>query len=225
MRFLLRGGAILVRGEATAARSAPVDLVLDTGATLSTLTPEMARKLGLVLPARPTLVELDTAAGRRAFALGVVRRMRLGSASLEHVTVALCDECAPPGLAGLLGLNFTRHFLVSIDQQKRRLTLTAQGGPRDRIMDVDPFLQLSGVQGAVEGEHFVAKGQVTNRSPRSVRQLRLAAELLDPKDQVLHRHETLLGKIAPGATEPFRIEGTGHPALVKYRLEPSSARW
>ncbi|MDY0001506.1 MAG: retropepsin-like aspartic protease [Polyangia bacterium] len=225
LRFLLRGGAIMLRGEASAARTGPVDLVLDTGASLSVLTQETARKLGLELPRDPVQTELDTAGGRRSFALAVLRRLRLGRASLDNVTVAICDECAPPGLGGLVGLNFTRHFLLSIDQGKRRITLGTQGGPRDRIADVEPFLELSEVTGGTEGERFAAHGKVRNRGPRAVLALRLAAELLDPADRVLVRYETVIPKIAPGALQPFRIEGAGHADLVKYRLEPSSARW
>ncbi len=223
--FQRRGGALFVRARVTGRQSARLRLVLDTGATLSALTHEAGRKLGLQPPKRPVTVELDTAGGRRSFPLAVVRRIRVGQVSLRHVTVALCDDCSPPGLYGLLGLNFTQHFVTSIDQRKRRLSLSPHRGPRNRIDDVDPFLRLAEVEAHTEGKRFRLQGKVQNRSPRRVRSLRLRAVLLDSRERVLARHQTEIESLPAGQTKPFSLQAPGHPELTRYRIEPIYARW
>ncbi len=226
LRFALRGREIMLAARISKSRRLrKVAMMLDTGASISTIDRRTADKLGVRLPATPITVELQTAAGPRSFPVTVLQRVRLGGAELRHVTVAICDPCAQPGLHGLIGLNFTRHFVTTIDHKKRRLTLRRQAGRSNRISDVEPFMHLSGVTGKSVGKQFTVTGKVHNRSLRRVRDLALEAVLLDSKDKVLSRLQGKIARIAPGKTGTFTLTGDSHKELVKYRLELTAARW
>jgi len=225
VRFVRRGGAIYVEAKGRGRRTAALGLLLDTGASLSALSREAAKSLGIELPRAPVMTELDTASGRHSFPLVILRRLSVGRASVDHVTVAICDPCTVPGLQGLLGLNFTAHFLLSIDPRRRRLTLRPLSGPRNRIADIEPFLTFSEVHGQMVDGRLVLRGQVRNRSPRRIRRLRVEALLIGSKGRVLRRHATVIPKLGPGKVVSFSIQGQGHPGGVRYRIEPVFARW
>jgi hypothetical protein len=115
--------------------------------------------------------------------------------------------------------------VTSIDQRKRRLSLSPHRGPRNRIDDVDPFLRLTEVEAHTEGKHFRLRGKVQNRSPRRVRSLRLRAVLLNSRERVLDRHQTEIASLPAGQTKPFSLQAPGHAELTRYRIEPIYARW
>jgi len=226
IRFVQRGREIMIstrfgRGR----RLKKLAMMLDTGASISAIDRAAAQQLGINLPVTPVTVELQTAAGPRSFPVTVVDRVRLGRAELRHVTVAICDPCAQPGLHGLIGLNFTRHFVTTIDHKKRRLTLRRQAGTPNRISDVEPFLVLSEVRGESTATLFTVTGKVHNRSDRTVRALALEAVLLDSHDKVRGRLGGSVDRIGPRKTGLFRLSGKSFKALIKYRLELTQARW
>lgn len=226
IRFVRRGREIMLLTRLTLRRrEKKLAMMLDTGASISTIDRVAAKRLGVRLPATPLTVELQTAAGPRTFPVTVLDRVRLGRSTLRHVTVAICDPCAQPGLHGLIGLNFTRHFVTTIDHKKRRLILRRQAGTPNRISDVEPFVHLSGVKGEATGGQFTVTGKAHNRGPRTVRGLALEAVLLDTHDKTHGRLQGKIDQIKPGQTRTFRLTGKSFEALVKYRLELTHARW
>ncbi len=226
IRFVRRGREIMVPARLSLGRRVKkLAMMLDTGASISTIDRVGAKRLGVKLPATPLTVELQTAAGPRSFPVAVLDRVRLGRATLRHVTVAICDPCAQPGLHGLIGLNFTRHFVTTIDHKKRSLTLRRQAGTPNRISDVEPFLHLSGVTGESQGGQFTVTGKIHNRGPRTVRALALEAVLLDTHNKVHGRLKGKVKRLKPRQTGTFRLSGKSFGALVKYRLELTHARW
>jgi Aspartyl protease len=226
IRFVRRGREIMIPVRLSLRRRVKkLAMMLDTGASISTIDRVAAKRLGVRLPANPLTVELQTAAGPRNFPVAVLDRVRLGQATLRHVTVAICDPCAQPGLHGLIGLNFTRHFVTTIDHKKRRLLLRRQAGPPNRISDVEPFLHLLDVRGESTGGQFTVTGKVHNRGPRTVRTLALEAVLLDTHDKTHGRLQGKVDRLEPRQTRLFRLSGKSFGALVKYRLELTSARW
>lgn len=226
IRFVQRGREIMVPARlGLGRRLKKLAMMLDTGASISAIDSEAAKRLGIKLPVTPITVELQTAAGPRSFPVAVLDRVRLGRAELRHVTVAICDPCAQPGLHGLIGLNFTRHFVTTIDHKKRRLTLRRQAGTPNRISDVEPFLHLSDVRGESTAVQFTVTGKVHNRSGRTVRALALEAVLLDSRDKVHGRLQGNVDRLGPRQTRIFRLAGKSFKALIKYRLELTHARW
>lgn len=106
----------------------PVDLILDTGATLTCLDDSLTTELKL--PRRAGVVGVGAGVGM-AGPLRLVRvdSLRVGAAAATNITVCSLDlralQQVSPGARGLLGLNFLKAFRVNIDFKRRVLQLTA----------------------------------------------------------------------------------------------------
>jgi len=104
--------------------SRPARLILDTGASHTILSHEIARDLGLLAHAQVTSVTLKTAGGIVQAQMTHVGAIQVGEAEAKNVPVAVHDlPDAPPGIDGLLGLTFLQQFLVTLDAQKGELHL------------------------------------------------------------------------------------------------------
>jgi len=105
-------------------------LVVDTGASLTMLSSDAVRSLGIVVPVSGPVVRLRLADGS-VIQRPVVRiaSLRVGSMIVEDLEVVVGDRM-PPG-DGLLGENFLRHFRVTIDRgEPNRLVLEARQDQR-----------------------------------------------------------------------------------------------
>ncbi|MER3425335.1 MAG: hypothetical protein C4293_20975 [Nitrospiraceae bacterium] len=101
-----------------------VRLILDTGATHTILSHEVARDLGILADGRVGTVTLKTAGGPVQAELIRVNTIRLGDAEVRDVPAAVHDiPDVPPGVDGLLGLTFLNQFLVTLDIQRGELHL------------------------------------------------------------------------------------------------------
>jgi aspartyl protease len=121
-----RGSAILVTAFING--RGPIDLILDTGATLTCLDDSLTRQLGL--PARKGAVGVGAGVGLSGpLRLLRVDSLRVGSAAATNLTVCSLDlrslQQVSPGARGLLGLNFLKSFRVNIDFNRRVLQLAA----------------------------------------------------------------------------------------------------
>lgn len=219
-----RGGAIIVRGRAGSRRKA-VTLILDTGATLTAISPETAVRLGLKPPQGAPMVEVRTASGPAKYPAAVLDKLSLGRAKVKNITVLICGPCAHEGLSGLLGLNFIRHFVLTIDEKRSRLTFTSRKHVVNRAADVEPFLTFAKVKGEERRGVFRVEGKVENKAKLPINSLVLEAVLLDVDQKVLKRLKTTIKKLKPADTAAFVIEGKGHPSTDTFRVEVSQARW
>lgn len=222
--FLRKGGAIIVRGRAGRRRKA-VTMILDTGATLTAVSPETAVRLGLKPPPGAPMVEVRTASGPAKYPAAVLDRLSLGRAKVRNLTVLICGPCAHAGLSGLLGLNFIRHFVLTIDERRSRLTFTVRKHEVNRAADVEPFLTFSKVKGEERRGVFHVEGLVENKSRLRINGLVLEAVLLDTDQKVIKRHKTAVKKLDPGDTAAFEIKGKSHPKTDTFRVEVCQARW
>jgi aspartyl protease len=96
----------------------PYEFILDTGASATVLSPELAAALRLdTVAAGP----MTGAGGIVQATLGRVGSLTVGSAALQDVAVMVGDFLAELGqvvgtqLDGILGYNFLRHFRVAHD--------------------------------------------------------------------------------------------------------------
>ncbi len=124
------GGAALIVPAQINGRG-PVDLILDTGATLTCVDTSLAREFAL--PERRAV--LGTAVGIRGAGrvrLHAVDSLRIGSAVARGLTVCAMDLRAlrpvGPEVRGLLGLNVLRSFRVTLDFEREVLRLAPPGG-------------------------------------------------------------------------------------------------
>jgi predicted aspartyl protease len=120
------------------------DMLFDTGATYTTLDRRTLRRLGMAVPAGAPSITFQTANGDSTSKLVVLDRIWLGGFEVAGATVAVCDSCTSGGAhAGLLGLNVSSRFLITLDTARREVILEPRAAPRDHL-DVRPWLDLEG---------------------------------------------------------------------------------
>lgn len=106
----------------------PVDLILDTGSTLTCLDESLAHDLKL--PPRTGAMSIGAGVGIAGpLSLLKVDSLRVGMASATNITVCSLDlrslQRVSPSARGLLGLNFLKSFRVNIDFSRHVLQLAA----------------------------------------------------------------------------------------------------
>ena len=119
-------------------------VILDTGATYSTLSAEALEEIGISIPPDAPWVELQTAGGLIEAPLVLVDAVWLGDFPVEWVTVAICEECSRPPVAGLLGLNVLQRFRVSIDHEGKKIELYPRRVDSNRRVDIGHWLEIDG---------------------------------------------------------------------------------
>lgn len=102
-------------------RSMKTYMIMDTGASLTLISPRAAKQLGLKLGPRVSLI---TANGTTSAPLARLGSLKVGKAEAHGVDVTVQNFSPDPRIDGLLGLNFLSRFHVSIDSKRQRLTLT-----------------------------------------------------------------------------------------------------
>lgn len=101
-----------------------VTLLLDTGAHVTVLRPEAARRLGINVPTDAPIFPVARFTARGAGTLVRLPAMRVGDYVVDRLTVAvapLADVGEP--IDGILGMNFIEAFRVTIDQRAGELRL------------------------------------------------------------------------------------------------------
>ena len=121
--------------------SKEVWMLFDTGATLTTLNASTLAALGLEIPPDTPEVSLRTAAGEQTSRVVTIDRMWIGGLLVEGVTIAVCEACADEETAGLLGLNVSGRFRVTVDASVRALTLQPRA-ELDHSVDLSPWLSV-----------------------------------------------------------------------------------
>lgn len=97
--------------------------IVDTGATLMTVTERFAAALGIKTAQLPR-VTVAMADGREVDARSVtLRSVRLGDAQVEDVRAVVLPEQPADGIDGLLGMAFLRNFSVHLDGATGKLQL------------------------------------------------------------------------------------------------------
>lgn len=119
--------------------------LFDTGASYTTMTTELAEKLGIEIRDDAPTLEFNTAAGPRRSKMVYLPYLHIGNQTVSGVLVSICDACATSRYPGLLGINVMREFYVDMDHraQKMRLVPRVYDGPANRAYDIEPTLELS----------------------------------------------------------------------------------
>ena len=189
---------------------AEAELVFDTGATLTAISPEVLDALGYRIPRDAPRVTMQTANGLRESPLFVVDRLWLGGFSVEGVTAILCDQCGT--LSGLLGLNVSSQFRVEVDQHARELLLRPLAVP-SRHLDVRPWLDLS-LERAGQELRVIAESQ----APRPITALEVSARCGEAPEVRVHLPDLPAGGTAAGLLE-------APPGCRSFSLQVEHALW
>ena len=100
-------------------------LIVDTGATFTTISEELAFNAGVQRDSAHSTINLFTAGGKVQAELGVARRIRVGNVGRDDVRVVIHTiPNLPNGIDGLLGLSFFDRFLVRLDHSSQQLHLS-----------------------------------------------------------------------------------------------------
>jgi clan AA aspartic protease (TIGR02281 family) len=101
-------------------RSVKTYMIMDTGSSFTAVTPVVAKRLGLRLGSR---VSVLTANGTIVVPLARLESLKVGNAEVHGLVVTVQSFSPDPRIEGLLGLNFLSRFHTSIDSQRQALTL------------------------------------------------------------------------------------------------------
>ena len=99
-------------------------LLLDTGASLSIISPELLRMLGIPYQSTGRTAWFSTAGGRIKAPIITLASLALDGVVVENIEVGVIGEFDNNTFDGLLGMNFLRHFEFFIDQNERKLQLS-----------------------------------------------------------------------------------------------------
>ena len=100
-------------------------LILDTGASLTVLTPSAADRLGLSnLPTQN--IRVNTAGGPTDAKLLNVNELNVAGMPVENINISLLSLDWNSEIDGLLGMNYLRNFTFFVDQEDNKLYLTGR---------------------------------------------------------------------------------------------------
>jgi predicted aspartyl protease len=111
--------------------------LLDTGASITVITPELAHRTGIEIPAAGLQSKVRMASGQEV-QVSVIRlgSIRIGLARIDNLGVALYElgvmnsPTQPPlAVDGLLGADVLSRFIATIDPDARKLTLKLRDMP------------------------------------------------------------------------------------------------
>jgi len=147
----------------------PVTLLLDTGATLTLLTPDIARRLGISPEANAPRSSMVTL-GHQVGELPLVRlaSLAVGDAAVEDLQVGVFTALPhAPFIDGLLGGDFLQYFTLRLDYARSRLQLIPQDTPdtASPIAPSPPVAVLSTMPAEVIDNHMLVQAMLNHTEP------------------------------------------------------------
>lgn len=224
--FVFEQGSILVPTElSTNSASISVRMILDTGASFTTISPEDAARLGISPGPRSPSLHVQTASGEADYPLVVLSSLEIGKVRVGPIVVAVCGPCAAGRASGLLGLNFTRHFQMVVDNAAGRIRLHHKMSRIDQRDELEPFLEVGELSGREEGDIMHVTGRVANLSSVPMVHLAFDVTLQDSAGRALNRRRILLERIDPGAFASLSTVMATHPNVNSFHMELVSGEW
>ena len=113
-------------------------LMLDTGASVITLSDKIGKKLGLWNGGTGPEIPFSTAGGVVWMPLTILEEIHVGDAKTALVEASINDQMGE--IDGLLGMSFLGDFRVNLDRNKSIMTLKPMAKPGDTLWDEKPGL-------------------------------------------------------------------------------------
>lgn len=199
-------------------REIEVMMMLDTGATYTTLSDDVLAQLGIEQSDSDPVIRLHTANGEREAHILAVEQLWLGDLRLEGVALATCNECSSKETAGLLGLNVAGGFNVAIDADRREVTF-AKRSTFDRKLDIKPWLDLDASFSRYPGGRVEVEIDTMNRSSQDITSASAAVRCGEK------RWVVDLGHLAPNQPTNVRRKLPAHEACEAYEISLAEATW
>ena len=184
-------------------------MLFDTGATLTTLNRATLRRIGVKISRDAPRLMVHTAAGPVETQVVLLDRLWVGGMEVGGVSVSVCDACAANGTVGLLGLNVSERFLVTVDGAREELVLTARDDVINRSGDVSPWISLDAEATRWPDGRTEVVIEAQNDSARWIEQLTVAI-------QCAQTHYADIQGIGPGQVGRVEVgvrRGSGCDAL------------
>ena len=193
-------------------------MLFDTGATFTTLNEATLYELGLRIPRDAPEVTLQTAGGARTAKLVLLERIWLGGFPVEGVTVAVCEPCADSGVSGLLGLNVSGQFQVTLDHDQQEMVLKPRTGT-DRHLDIGEWLDISTRLASWTDGRMELTITATNQSEREIRDAEVAIQCPD------QRFSFTLRRVKAEDVLEKKVSLPRHTSCPEYRVSLENAGW
>jgi clan AA aspartic protease (TIGR02281 family) len=219
-------GSIIIEGLIKRnGSSVPVRFILDTGASITTISVETARKLGIGAGGDGASLDVQTAGGGTSYPVAILDSITIGDHSIGPVSVALCDPCAAQGTVGLLGMNFTSNFHMTINNKQAKIRLTPVDKWVDRKQEIEPFIEVSGLGGALGKERLIISANVTNLSPLALSDLVFECKVLDGQGRTVDTHREGLNMLKSREMKKIEISMPPHSNVSNFKWELQRAFW
>lgn len=196
-----------------------IPMLFDTGASVTTLDSATLRRLGISVPADAPEITLRTANGERTSKLVMVPKVWVGGLPVEGVTVGVCEECADDRTKGLLGLNVSSQFLVTVDTARREVVFQARDSAQDRLIDVAPWLAIQATATIYPDTRVEVRVTAENAAPRTVREAQVGVMCGE------ERYAVKLADIGPGERGEKVASLPRGTDCEDYRVALDHARW
>jgi clan AA aspartic protease (TIGR02281 family) len=112
--------------EATLNDHTPTRLILDTGATYTSISRELAESLGYDLE-HAARIKITTANGQVLLPKIVLKSVTLNGYTAHNVEATVMNMPGNVPFSGLLGLNFVKRHRITIDAQAEHLVIEPHG--------------------------------------------------------------------------------------------------
>ena len=199
------------------AKSREIQLLLDTGATYTTLPQSLLDELGVNRRPDDPIITLHTANGEREARIVLLDTLWLGDLPMKGVAIATCDVCASEGNLGLLGLNVTGGYNLNIDADRQEVVFSRRED-YSRHLDVKPFVDVGATVTRLPGRVTVS-ARLENNAPMEVAKAKVSIHC---------REQTWLvelASVAPGQTGEHEKRLPSHEPCDRYQVGLHSAEW
>jgi len=114
--------SVITVKNVTLNNSVSANFIIDTGATYTIISTELANKLKLNLN-NTQKINLITANGTITASKAILNSVEINGLTAKNVEVAVSNMGTNSSLPGLLGMSFLKNFKVTIDKSAGKLTL------------------------------------------------------------------------------------------------------
>ena len=202
------GGVFSVPMTVVSSQNEATDLwmIFDTGASISTLDSKSLMELGIAeIPQNAPTLQFRTANGLRESPIVLIDQIWMGGYLVGPVTFAICESCAKDDVRGLLGLNISDSFLITIDTLHRELLLQPRKKHHMRS-DVQHWITISSTWG-LRGLEI----EFLNVSPKTIYDVRIQLKCNETIriDQIASQstHTEMISNIACSGASVGSIRG------------------
>lgn len=193
-------------------------MLFDTGATFTTLNPDALDRLGVRVPSDAPSILLNTANGEVEAPIVLIERVWIGGFPVEGLTVAVCEDCAGEDHEGLLGLNVSGQFSVTLDPGRQEMLLKPAAGI-DRMLDVLHWVTVSAMTYRYPDGRVEVEVTAENRVDRAVSQAVVSIECSG------EQYEAEINDLAPRGTKESRVSLPRDAGCEETLIRLKSASW